>query len=53
LEHWSIHQLAKKCGDKSSTEALEAALSGFDDLQGKVEVVATLLVKSLALASDR
>ena len=51
LEHWTVRALAERYGDDSSVEAMEAALSGSDDMHSRVETIAGILEKSLVAAS--
>jgi hypothetical protein len=53
LEHWPIRKLAERYGGESSVAAVEAALRGPGDMQKRIEVIATILERSLSAASSR
>lgn len=53
LEHWEISDLADRYGGQASVRALEGALRGPGDIVERVEVLATILEKSLTAASSR
>lgn len=51
LEHWDIQELAERYGDESSVAAVEAALEGPGDIEERVEVLTTILKRSLTAAA--
>ena len=53
LEHWAIRKLAERYGDESSVAAVEAALRGPGDIEKRIEVIATILERSLSAASSQ
>jgi hypothetical protein len=53
LEHWEIRELANRYGGDSSVTAVETALRGPGDTAERVEVIATILERSLTAASTR
>jgi hypothetical protein len=52
LEHWEIQKLAERYGDPSSVSEVEGALQGPGDIQQRVEVLSTVLKRSLRAASN-
>jgi hypothetical protein len=51
LEHWEISKLAERYGGPPSVTEVEAALHGPGDIQQRVEVLSTILKRSLKVAS--
>lgn len=51
LEHWGIPELAARYGDESSVTAVQEALHGSGDMEKRIEVIASILEKSLRAAS--
>lgn len=53
LEHWDISELAARYGDESSVTAVQDALQGPGDIEERIEVIASILEKSLHNASTQ